>query len=159
MKRWRIGALAAGAVALVAALGMPATALAETTTGQEHFTIVLTHPNSGPVDATGAFNARGRDTEGTTTSTFVFHKGTIDVTHIDDPGGSQRFNPATCVATFRGTGDYTLTGGTGAFNGITGHGEYSFHGTLGFAHTKTGCGDNQISGVTIIEAHGPLSFG
>jgi hypothetical protein len=166
MNRFRIGALAAGAVALLATLGMPGTALAAATSGHEHFTIVLPQQSSGSVDATGAFNARGTDSEVSTsatsgTSTFVFPAGMFKVTHTDNPGVSQRFNPKTCVASFRGSGDYTIIkdNRTGAFVGITGHGEYNVHGKLGFAHTPTGCGNNPISGVTIIEAGGPLSFG
>jgi hypothetical protein len=164
MKAWRFGALAAGAVAIVATFGVPGSASAQATSGQEHFTLILRGNGAGGrVDATGVFNASGKDVENnpgavTGTSTFTFKHGSIFVSHTDDPGGTQNFDPATCVATFHNTGDFTLTGGTGVYEGISGHGEFRVNGRLGFAHTKKGCGNDPISGNTIVQADGPVSL-
>ena len=130
--------------------------------GTERFTIILTGPAGGPVVARGAFNAVGTDVENQTsdttgTSVFKFADGTVTANHADDPGGSFSFNPAACVGRFSGTGTFVVSGGTGAYVGISGHGTYRVHGFFVEARTPTGCGE-QIGGLTVIRAVGPLSF-
>jgi hypothetical protein len=166
MKRSRLGVLAFGAATVLALVGLPAAAQAEPSGGTEHFLITLTSPNSGPVLAFGAFNAAGTDAEGpmntsgTGTSKFTFPKGTMKATHTDD--GTTKpptFDPKTCTLRGSGSGDYTLHHGTGAYAGISGSGEYTFKFLDVFAHTAKGCGNKIIGGVTVIKAHGPVSFG
>src|SRR5579884_1318731 len=165
MRGWRIGALAFAASAFVATLGMPGTAFAQVKSGPEHFTIIELTSDGGPVNATGVFNKPGTDEEHnansnspTGTSTFTFVNGKIFVTHTDNPGGSQSFNPVTCVLTISGTGSYTITGGTGRYSDVEGHGTYTYHGRFGFAHKPSGCGNNVRVGNIIVQAHGPISF-
>jgi hypothetical protein len=163
MNRFRAGAVALGAATVLAVVGLPGQAMAASTAGTEHFTIVLSSPSGGPVLAYGAFNAQGSDVEGpvigrTGTSSFQFPTGTIAVRHTDDPGGTSTFNPKTCVAHFTGTGDYVLTGGTGAYKGIDGHGEYTVRGTQIGAHTATGCSTQPIGALIIVHVSGPVSF-
>jgi hypothetical protein len=162
MNRFRAGALALSAATVLAVMGLPGQAMAASTAGTEHFTIVLSSPSRGPVLAYGAFNAKGTDVEGrktgaTGTSSFQFANGNIAVRHTDDPGGTFTFNPKTCVGHFTGTGDYVLTGGTGAYKGIDGHGEYTVSGTQIGAHTANGCSKQPIGGLTIVHASGWVS--
>jgi hypothetical protein len=53
----------------------------------------------------------------------------------------------------------SITGGTGAYRGIAGHGEYAFNDTFIFAHTPTGCSKNVTRTVIIVHAGGPVSLG
>ena len=163
MNRFRVGAAAFGAVTVLAVAGMPGQALAQSAGGFEHFTITQSSPSGGPVLAYGAFNASGTDVEHGTnpsmgTGTFHFPNGTVNASHTSDPGGTFHFNPVTCVGHFTGTGDYTLTGGTGAYRGIRGHGEFTLNGTAISAHTAHGCGQ-QIGQLVIVKAQGAVSFG
>ena len=161
MNRFRVGVAAFGAVTVLAVAGMPGQASAQAG-GFEHFTITQSSPNGGPVLAYGAFNASGIDVEHGTnpsmgTGTFHFPNGTVNASHTSDPGGTMNFNPVTCVGHFTGTGDYTITGGTGAYWGIRGHGEYTLNGTVIAAHTAHGCGQ-QIGQLVIVQAQGGVSF-
>jgi len=155
----------AGVIALAVTIGMPGAASAQANAGREHFTIVQNGPHGGPVYATGLFNANGTNVEHgnqngpTGTGTFIFPNGTIVARHTEDPGGSDHFDPVHCVVTFSGTGHYTLLRGTGAYASVSGHGEFTVHGRLGFAHTATGCSHQQVSGVVIVEAHGWTRLG
>jgi hypothetical protein len=125
---------AAGAVAtagIIATTGvMAATAAAHHTraaaSGAESFQMMTTSETGAPtVIASGVFTAPGTDTENQKagTSLFTFPKGTVSLKH--SPGkGSQSVNPKTCLATLNLHGTYTITGGTGAYAGITGSGTY-----------------------------------
>ena len=158
MNRFRVGALAVAAATVLAVAGLPGQAWAQSAGGWEHFTIAQSAPNVAPVLAYGAFNAAGQNVDhATNTGTFHFANGTINVTHPSDPGGTFSFNPVTCVGHFTATGDYTITGGTGAYIGIRGHGEYTVKGAIVSAHTTHGCGQ-QIGQLVIINAQGPVSF-
>jgi len=127
----------------------------------EHITIVQTTATGGSVLASGAFNAAGANvSHGNTSDTFKFSKGNINVSHTPDPGGTSNFNVHTCVGHFTQTGDYHLTGGTGVYSGIEGHGTYSLNGTLIFAHTAGAhpCSRQPIGQLVIVHAQGPVSF-
>ena len=53
----------------------------------------------------------------------MFSNGTVSLKH--SPGkGTQSINPKTCLLTVNFHGAYKLTGGTGAYAGITGSGTY-----------------------------------
>jgi len=141
--------------------GLPGRAVAETAGGTEHFTIVTTGGSGGPALASGVFNAAGTDVpHGNTKDTFKFPKGNVNVTHTADPGHTFHLNSDTCVGHFTETGDYHLTGGTGAYSGIEGHGDYALNGTLVFAHTAGThpCSRQPIGQLIIVNAQGPVSF-
>ena len=54
---------------------------------------------------------------------LVFANGSFKIAH--SPGkGTQSFNPKTCLMTINFHGTYTLSGGTGAYAGISGSGKY-----------------------------------
>ena len=77
------------------------------------------------VIASGVFTAPGTDQENVQagTSKFTFPNGTVSLKH--SPGkGTQSLNPKTCLATINLHGTYTMTGGTGAYSGVTGSGTY-----------------------------------
>ena len=133
-----VGAVAtAGVVAttgVMAAAAAPHPARAAVS-GTETFQTMTTTAN-GPVSviASGAvFTAGGTDQENqqARTSVFTFPKGTVDLKH--SPGtGTQTVNPKTCLVTINFHGTYTITGGTGAYSGITGSGTYKLN-ILGIA--------------------------
>ena len=91
-------------------------------------------------------------------STFVFPNGTITLARTDNPGGTGDFNPVACVGHFTNSGTYVLTGGTGAYAGISGGGTYSTWGTVVAARTPSGCGDTPIAVFGVGRAQGPVSF-
>ena len=75
--------------------------------------------------ARGVFTAPGVDTEQAhNTATFAFPNGTVRVKHSGGTG-PQSFNPKTCLLTVDQHGTYQLTGGTGKYAGISGHGRYA----------------------------------
>ena len=130
-------AAAAGAVAtagVVATTGVLAAAAAPhparaAASGAETFQMMTTsETGSLSVIANGVFTAPGTDTENQTagTSLFTFPNGTVSLKH--SPGkGTQSVNPKTCLATLNVHGTYTITGGTGAYSGITGGGTYKLN--------------------------------
>jgi hypothetical protein len=125
---------AAGAVAtagVIATTGVMAAAAAAhparaATSGAESFQIMTTSATGAPsVITSGVFTAAGADHENqqANTATFVFSNGTVSLKH--SPGkGTQSMNPKTCLLTVNQHGTYTLTGGTGAYSGVTGNGTY-----------------------------------
>lgn len=111
-------------VALGAWLVVAGPAMAATS-GDQTFTIVG-EDNTGTVVASGPITGVGTDVETSdTTDTFVFDAGSITISHIDNPGGTQSFNPTTCIGRGTFTGNYTITSGTGAYANATGSGTYS----------------------------------
>ncbi len=164
MNRFRLSALALGAAAtMLGVAGQPAQAMAASTTGTEHFIIVIDGSGPGPVQAFGLFNAQGSDIErqsssSTGTSTFVFSNGKVKVQHTDNPGGTQTFNKKTCEGRITASGNFATTGGTGAYAGISGHGTYGVIGTLITAHTASGCGKTPIGEILIVRATGTISL-
>jgi len=150
------------AVTTLALAEMPATATAATTTSTEHFTLVG-NGDTGTVLAYGAFNAQGTNTKvhktgRTGEGVLKFPQGSIAVIHTDDRGTTTKFDKQTCSAQSRATGDFLMKNGTGAYRGITGHGEYTTQVTAIFAHTATGCGNAVIGQLVITEANGPVSL-
>ena len=120
----RTVALLAGAG--IAALSATATAVAATSTssGIEHWTVESTNP----VSAAAVLIARGPLTVGGTINLQTGHVklpgGTLTLSHKQS-WGSQGENPRTCLATVTSSGTYTVTGGTGPYQRVQGHGTYS----------------------------------
>ena len=162
MRKMIISALTATAAA--AAVGGAGLAVASThsaTTGTEHFQMMTTSGNSSTdsVIASGAFTAPGVDHEGRSTATFSFSNGTVTVKHSRGKG-TQSFNPKTCLLTVNMHGTYNLTGGTGAYAGITGSGKYQLS-ILGIAARSGGkCSMNKppVAFHQVINASGPVSL-
>lgn len=116
------GAIAVSGVAVASAASHTARPAAS---GTEQFQLLNTSPtsSSSSIIARGLFTAGGVDHSGSKVDTAVFPKGTFKITHGKGTG-TQHFNPKTCLMTVSQTGPYTLSGGTGAYAGISGSGTY-----------------------------------
>lgn len=159
-------AAAAGTAMAAAAIGGSALAMASTqhatVTGTEHFQLMTTSATSSkaPFIAYGAFTAGGVDQQGKSTDTVVFANGSFKITH-KQTGGTQHLNPSTCLLTINGTATYTLSGGTGAYKGITGSGnaKLSILGVTGRGSTGKCSMKVQPQGFQqLITASGPVSL-
>ena len=166
MKRIVFVATAASAAATAAAAVMWVAAPAgaapsgRDVSGIEHFQLVTTSATATtqPVIATGVFTAGGVDHQGSNTDIFVFPAGSFKVTHSQGTG-TQNFNPKTCLSTVRVHGTYTLSGGTGKYTGIRGHGTYHLS-ILGIAARSGGkCTMHKppVAWQQIIQAAGPVT--
>ena len=93
--------------------------------GTEHFQIVNGSPTSSKASfiGTGVFTAGGIDLTGQRSDTIKVAGGTFKINHSQGHG-KQSFNPRTCMFRLSLGGKYTVTGGTGKFAGISGHGTY-----------------------------------
>lgn len=117
----------AAAATVIGGAGLAAASTHTGVSGTENFQMMTTSATSttDSVIASGVFTAPGVDHENQSNNTakFVFSNGTVSLKH--SPGtGTQSENPKTCLLTVNLHGTYTLTGGTGAYAGITGSGTY-----------------------------------
>jgi hypothetical protein len=82
-----------------------------------------------PLTATGVFTDTGSLSLGSnsTKGTLHFKKGGLNLTHSNppSPNAPTSFDPTTCRAVFAESGTFTVTGGTGPYNGASGHGTFS----------------------------------
>ena len=161
--------VAATVTAAAATLAVGNIATATSTTKTERFTVVTTDPGAGTasVIATGGFTAGGTLTNGKRKQNFRFAAGKF--TLVIAPAGSKHvsLNPTTCLYTKTGSSTYTLTDGTGAYQGISGSGKISFSLRAVYALVKGKCpstdqpGGN-VSTQTAIQytetANGPVSL-
>jgi len=130
-------------------------------TGTEHFQIMTTSGTATKVGFImyGLFTAEGVDHEGTPTGTFSTADGTFKVTH-SIPAGPQTFNPKTCLSTDNGHGTYTITDGTGVYEGITGRGKYTVTVLDIQPKTKSGACDENAAPTAfqqVIDGNGPIT--
>jgi hypothetical protein len=98
-------------------------------TGTEHFQLVGTSTTSstGHVIAYGAFTgAAAVDHMGRATAKFVFSNGSFKVSYKHGKGGTESFSSKTCLVQASQPGTYTISGGTGKYKGISGHGKFTF---------------------------------
>lgn len=111
-----------------AALAVANIAAATSTTKTETFTAITSNPGSGVASliATGGFTAGGTMMlTAKHTETFRFAAGKF--TFVVRKGRKhQGLNLTTCLYTKTGSSSYTLTDGTGAYQGISGSGKVSF---------------------------------
>jgi len=160
-----MGALAiAGALA---ATGLTAASASQAagagTPGFEHFQLVTTSPAPTAPEAiivTGAFTAGGVNHPGNRVDTAVFPNGTFKIAHSNGTG-TPRFNPRTCLGVITLNGTYRLSGGTGAYAGISGHGIYRLNITFVSARNSAGQCTNKLPPSAfqqIIRAQGPVSL-
>jgi len=131
MKR-NISFATAAATAAVLWLAVPAGAAATShpaVSGTEHFQLMVISPalTTGRVIVSGVFTAGGTEHVGTKADKLVFPTGTFKAAHSRGIGGKVTLNHRTCLYTARGFhGRITLSGGTGAYAGISGTGTYHF---------------------------------
>lgn len=132
-------------------------------TGTEHFQLVGTSatPSTGHVIAYGVFTGAATVDHMGKTAKFVFSNGSFKVTHKYGNGGTQSFDPKTCLVRVSEPGTYTISGGTGKYKGITGHGKFTF--TLLAIGAKNGQGKcvrdrPPVEFQAIIHASGPVTI-
>jgi hypothetical protein len=89
--------------------------------GTEHFQLMTTSATATkiPVIVYGVFTAGGVDHEGNNVDKLVFPKGSFKVNH-SGVAVKEKFNHTTCLLQASGSGKVTLSGGTGAYKGISG---------------------------------------
>jgi hypothetical protein len=161
MKRRLI--LSASVLALGTIAVFPAVASASPTSGIEHVQITAVNGNPGAVLARGVFTASGINYQKSKSSgLFVFSTGAFTVHH---PGGTGSFsvNPKTCLFKGTSTGSYTINGGVGVYQGITGSGTYVSRESGVLPRNPNGTCDESnsaqpFSSVEQISASGPVSF-
>jgi hypothetical protein len=116
------GTLAVSGVAVASAASHTARPAAS---GTEQFQLMntsATSSNSSAI-ARGVFTAGGVDHSGSKVDTVVFPNGSFKIAHSQGTG-TQHVNPKTCLMTISVKGTYKLSGGTGAYAGISGNGNY-----------------------------------
>jgi hypothetical protein len=149
----------------VAATGLTAASASQVgaagSSGFEYFQLVnATVANNAPssIIARGAFTAGGVDHPGNKVDTVVFPDGTFKIAHSNGTG-TPRFNAKTCLGTFAVNGTYQLSGGTGAYAGIRGHGIYRLNILEVAARNSAGQCSNKLPPTAyqqIIKAQGPV---
>jgi hypothetical protein len=161
-----LGAMSVVAVAgAVAATGLTAASASQAagSSGFEFFQLVNTNPaNNAPssIIARGAFTAGGVDHPGSKVDTVVFPNGTFKIAHSNGTG-TPRFNAKTCLSTIALNGTYRLSGGTGAYAGISGHGIYRLNILIVGARNAAGKCSHKLPPTAfqqIIKAQGPVSL-
>ncbi len=157
-------AVVAAAAALLGGTGIAAASSHAAATSTEHFQLMSTSgtSNKSSVIAYGAaFTAGGVDVSGAhNTDTVTFPNGSFKLVH-KQTGGSQHFNPKTCLLTGTDTATYTLGNGTGAYAGISGSGKATVS-VLGIAarNSKGQCSQSKppVAFHEVINASGPVTL-
>jgi hypothetical protein len=112
-------------VAAVGVVGLQGTASSAPLVKQ-NFTLTSDNPNEpgGTVVASGAINAVGEDVViSDTEDHFVFPDGTLTIIHAP-VRDKEHFNDKNCKSSFKETGTYIISAGTGLYEGVTGSGTY-----------------------------------
>jgi len=108
------------------------------------------------VIAHGAFTATC--VANNTLDKIVFADGTVKLWH--SPGeGPSRFNAKTCLGSVHLRGTYKIFGGTGAYQGISGHGNYQLDNLFVAARNANGtCSHSKepVGFQIVIRASGPV---
>ncbi len=137
-------------------LVVPSSATAGESDGVQRFLLLSTDPSQEGTPETvlafGPIHAKGTDVVlSDTQDTFVFPDGTLAVTH-EPKKSSESFDEVTCLFTFWERGSYWITGGTGAYAGASGRGNYTVMGQ------GVGCDPNAPPEVFTlrIDAKGPI---
>ena len=151
---------------LIGTLTTPASAAAPQ---NELVTVVFDATSTGPgaVTATGPISGTGFDVQASRRSSgfmshdidvLVFDNGTVSVKdggrEVDTP------DPQACTVTVSEAGNYVLTGGTGAYEGVQGHGLFTASGVIQFAGTPGNCDFNHAptSGTVTVTAPGVVKL-
>jgi hypothetical protein len=151
-------AAAASALALVI-IGLTAANAAAGTCppATEHFEAMSTNP----VSAVATLIARGPLTIGGTvnleTGQAVLPGGKLTLAH-HQLHGSSTFSNRTCLATLTSSGSYRITGGTGRYRQVRGHGDYQLTAYAIVAKVHGKCGTNVVpyAQETLLTASGPI---
>ena len=158
-------ASAVAAAGALAATGLTAASASQAagSSGTEYFQLMnATVANNAPssIIARGVFTAGGVDHPGSKVDTVVFPDGTFKIAHSNGTG-TPHFNAKTCLNTIVLNGTYRLSGGTGAYAGISGHGIYRLNILIVSARNSAGKCSHKLPPVAfqqIIRAQGPVSL-
>ena len=155
---------AAGALAAAGAIavsGVAAAAAHTNASGTEQFQLMSTSATSSTssIIARGVFTAGGVDHAGSKVDTAVFSNGSFKIAHSKGTG-SQSFNPKTCLMTVNQHGTFKLSGGTGAYAGISGSGTYQVSILAVGARSGGTCSKTKppVAFQPIIKASGPATL-
>ncbi|MBV9817498.1 MAG: hypothetical protein JOZ07_04020 [Solirubrobacterales bacterium] len=133
MHRTRLAGISAATLVAIAVAGGPAAASVGFS-GTEHFTFVSTatgNSNRSSAILTGAFVDGGTAIlPGKGKATLALRKGKIFAQPSNQSKAKMTVDKTACYATFSQSGKVKLTGGTGAYAGITGHGSFKSVGSL-----------------------------
>ena len=156
-----VGVVAVAGAVAAAGLTAAAASQAAGSSGTEYFQLVnATVANNAPssIIARGVFTAGGVDHPGNKVDTVVFPNGTFKIAHSGGTG-TPHFNAKTCLTTLVLNGTYLLSGGTGAYAGISGHGIYRLNILIAGARNSAGTCSNKLPPTAfqqIIRAQGPV---
>lgn len=150
--------LATTGIAVLAVLGATAAAASSAPSGTEHWLAENTNPESN----TATLIVRGPLTNGGTINLQTGHVklvgGTLNVSHRA-LHSVETVNARTCLGTVTASGTYKITGGTGAFRHVTGHGRYSVLVYSFFKRVKGKCAEDVVpyASTVLFTATGPLT--
>ncbi len=157
-------AVATTVAASIAPILMIATG-ASATTPRESFSFADTSTGDGPpaysVIATGAFVAGGTATQESkgVPLTLRFPAGTITLHTAKRHKTLSKSQTATaCLQTQTASGAYTITGGTGAYRGISGSGRSTIHNTFVERVVNGDCSNAFTAVQSFVTASGPVSL-
>ncbi len=109
--------------------------------------------------ATGDFIAGGtarQKSKGVLTLHFSAGTITLDIAKSHKNSASQ--TATACIQTQTGSGTYTITGGTGAYRGISGTGRATLHNTFVEDAANGHCSNASAAVQSLITASGPVSL-
>jgi hypothetical protein len=151
--------VAAASALVLAIIGLTAANAAADTRPPaiEHFEAMSTNP----VSAIATLIARGPLTIGGTvnleTGRAALRGGKLTLAH-HQLHGSSTFNKQTCLATETSSGTYRITGGTGSYRDVRGHGDYRLtaYAIVAKAHGKCGTNAAPYAQEILLTASGPI---
>lgn len=114
----------AGVAAIIGGTGLAVAATHGATAQTEHLQLMSASAssNTSSIIGYGAFTAAGTDTPGAhNTDTVTFPGGSFKLVH-KTVSHTEHLNPATCQFSYGAKATYTIGGGTGAYQGISGSG-------------------------------------
>jgi hypothetical protein len=149
--------LATAALTAIAVTAATAAVAAPAASGTEHWIA----ESVNPVSATATLIARGPLTVGGTINFETGHVklpgGTLTLSHHQVHGTSGE-NARTCLATLTSSGTYKISGGTGRYRHVSGHGHYSLTAYAIVRKVKGKCSRSVPYAQTeLLTATGPLS--
>lgn len=148
------GALGAAALAAAGLVGTAAASSASRAVPTERIVGLQNNPRANGfavVIGNGPIHAHGKDVVVSGhVDRFVFPRGSITIRHRNT-AQHHHFDKVTCYGVFTQRGVYRVTGGTGAYAGVQGHGKFSVKGT------SFGCGKQPRIFQLVLHAAGPLS--
>jgi len=169
MRKIITSAMIAAAAAATLGTGLTAAGAAAASSrgavsGTESFQLMSTNgtSNKSSMIAYGSvFTAAGTDVSGKgNTDTVTFPNGSFKLVH-KITGGTQQFNPATCLLSITQKATYTVGSGTGAYAGISGSGKAVVNGLgIGGRNSKGKCSQSAppVAFHLVINGSGPVSL-